>query len=439
MKGKLVLSVVTFSFAVSGFAQKEECTANLSTFYEFARNKNYKDAYTPWKQVYDNCPELNNATFVYGEFILRDKLKGEADKNKLVSTMNDFYQKYNQFFPQKFSETDKYIRQALLLIEEKIGTPSEINSLLEKAYKSDKDKFNDELAIYQYFATTVDLYNESKKTLQDVFDNYDLVAERIEVENNKLSDVLNELLPKEESNSLTDKENRTLQRVRTRVNNLSNIAENIDAKLGKLADCDNLIPLYEKSFEANKDNIAWLNAATGRMNDKDCTTSPLYVKLAERLYQLSPSASSALYLGTMKERQKNTAEAVKYFTQAVDLETDKLKKATYLVKIASKYSGSTAVSYAQKALSFNPSYAKAYEIIAKTYANSANECGSTKFEKQAVYWLAASTARKGGLENLASYYDKLAPTKADIFSSGMAGKTVTLKCWIGQSVKVPSL
>ena len=116
-----------------------------------------------------------------------------------------------------------------------------------------------------------------------------------------------------------------------------------------------------------------------------------------------------------------------------------MKKATYLVKIASKYSGSTAVSYAQKALSFNPSYAKAYEIIAKTYANSANECGSTKFEKQAVYWLAASTARKGGLENLASYYDKLAPTKADIFSSGMAGKTVTLKCWIGQSVKVPSL
>ena len=38
MKGKLVLSVVTFSFAVSGFAQKEECTANLSTFYEFARD-----------------------------------------------------------------------------------------------------------------------------------------------------------------------------------------------------------------------------------------------------------------------------------------------------------------------------------------------------------------------------------------------------------------
>ena len=57
----------------------------------------------------------------------------------------------------------------------------------------------------------------------------------------------------------------------------------------------------------------------------------------------------------------------------------------------------------------------------------------------AVYWLAAATARKGGLEKLAARYDNLAPSRADIFNSGLAGKTITLKCWIGQSVKVPQL
>ena len=77
--------------------------------------------------------------------------------------------------------------------------------------------------------------------------------------------------------------------------------------------------------------------------------------------------------------------------------------------------------------------------MAQAYANAANECGSTTFEKRAVYWLAAETARKGGLENLASRYDKLAPSRADIFSSGLAGKTITFKCWIGKSVKVPQL
>ena len=250
---------------------------------------------------------------------------------------------------------------------------------------------------------------------------------------------MNELLPKEEANTLTDKEKGQLQVARTRVENLKNITESVDNSLGQLADCKNLVPLYQKVYDANKDNTEWLRRAAGKLSDKECTTDPLFVKIVERLNQLAPSASSALYLGILKEKQKNTTEAVKYFNQAVDLEKDPLRKSSYLVKIATKYSGSTAVSYAQKALSFNPSNASAYQVMAQAYASAANDCGTTVFEKRAVYWLAASTARKGGLEKLAAHYDKLAPSRADIFSSGLAGKTITFKCWIGQSVKVPQL
>jgi len=39
----------------------------------------------------------------------------------------------------------------------------------------------------------------------------------------------------------------------------------------------------------------------------------------------------------------------------------------------------------------------------------------------------------------ASSYRQRAPGKSDIFSEGMAGKTVTFNCWIGGSVKVPNL
>ncbi|CEN33645.1 hypothetical protein CCAN12_450007 [Capnocytophaga canimorsus] len=63
------------------------------------------------------------------------------------------------------------------------------------------------------------------------------------------------------------------------------------------------------------------------------------------------------------------------------------------------------MSYAQKALNYNPSNSDAYRIIAQAYANSANECGSTPFEKRAIYWLAANVARKGGLGSLATYYE----------------------------------
>jgi len=39
----------------------------------------------------------------------------------------------------------------------------------------------------------------------------------------------------------------------------------------------------------------------------------------------------------------------------------------------------------------------------------------------------------------ASSYRQRAPSKTDIFSSSMAGKTVRFKCWVGGSVRVPTL
>ena len=438
MKKKLLYGFLLMG-TVTAFAQKQDCPMKASVYVEAAKLKNYDEAYPSWKFVYDNCPELYQSTFQYGERILRDKISKGVDKDKYIKDLQELYNKYNQYFPQKFSAANNQIHQAYILIEHNKGTKEELFALLDGVYKQDKDAFADDTAIYQYFATALDLYKPNKKPLQEVFDVYDNVSEIIENENNKLSVRMNELLPKEEANTLTDKEKGQLQVARTRVENLKNITESVDNSLGQLADCKNLVPLYQKVYDANKDNTEWLRRAAGKLSDKECTTDPLFVKIVERLNQLAPSASSALYLGILKEKQKNTTEAVKYFNQAVDLEKDPLKKSSYLVKIATKYSGSTAVSYAQKALSFNPSNASAYQVMAQAYASAANDCGTTAFEKRAVYWLAASTARKGGLEKLAAHYDKLAPSRADIFSSGLAGKTITFKCWIGQSVKVPQL
>lgn len=438
MKSRLLLIASVASF--SGFAQNQECLQNMSIFSEYAKVKNYKDAYTPWKSVFDKCPELHYATYVYGERILKDKLERENDKKAVMAQLKDLYEKYNQYFPAKFSEAEKYTRQAMVMVDGNIGTKQEIYDLLDKAYKTDKENFSDEIAMYNYFASCVDLYNEGKKDLQSVFDNYDDVSEIIEQENNKLSLSMNKLLPKEEANTLSEKEKKELAIARVRINNLESASESIDAKIGQLADCQNLIPLYEKNFDANKENVVWLRRAAGRMSDKDCTSSDMFVKVVENLNKLEPSANTAYYLGVLADKQKNNSEAVKYYNQAVDLEADPLKKSRILTRIATKYSGANAVSYAQKALSFNPSNSTAYQIIAAAYAHAANDCGKTAFEKRAVYWLAASVARKAGLENLAARYDKLAPSRADIFSAGMkGGETITFKCWIGKSVKVPYL
>src|SRR5690606_28671895 len=99
----------------------------------------------------------------------------------------------------------------------------------------------------------------------------------------------------------------------------------IDAKLGALADCDNLIPLYQKNFEARKTDADWLKSAAGRMDAKGCAGDPLFVKLVEALDKIEPSASSKFYLGSLYEEQGNSTKAFECYKLSVDLQTDPIK------------------------------------------------------------------------------------------------------------------
>ena len=82
------------------------------------------------------------------------------------------------------------------------------------------------------------------------------------------------------------------------------------------------------------------------------------------------------------------------------------------------------------------------------YADSANGCGDTQFNKRAVFWLAAQTARKAGRvdaslkrisDRTVAAFNGRAPTKTDIFTEGNQGTTIRFSCWINRSVRVPSL
>ena len=134
------------------------------------------------------------------------------------------------------------------------------------------------------------------------------------------------------------------------------------------------------------------------------------------------------------------------------LEQDQYRKADILYKIALKFKKrglkSKSKSYARKALKNRPSMGKAYMLIASLYASSANDCGTTQFEKRAIYWLAAKMARKAAAVDsgvkktalkLAASYEGRAPSKTDIFTEGKAGETIRFSCWVNDSVKVPQL
>lgn len=447
------LSLVVMGYTQAQ-AQNPECMTNLSIFVEHAKVKNYTAAYQPWKMVRTTCPELHAATYAYGEKILKAKIETAtpAEKPQFVTELLDLYDASLKYFPDKYKIGDVAIDKAIVIYEYKRGTDEEIYELLDNAFKKDRENFKNPKGLYLYFSTLVDLHNAGKKELQLVFDVYDDVTDRIDEEKKKLAKVIDNLLPKEEEGKLSVQETKTLENSRINAESFDKISASIDSKLGALADCGKLIPLYNNNFLTKKNDATWLKRAANRMDAKECSDDPLFIKIVEALHQLEPSAKSAYYLGFLNEKRKKATEAIKYYNESLELETDDFEKAKTAIKIAHKYKNqgqkATARNYANKALQYQPSMGKAYLLIASLYASSANECGNTAFEKRAIYWLAANVARKAGqvdsslrgeAAQAASSYEQRAPSKTEIFTAGMAGKTVTFSCWVGGSVTVPNL
>ncbi|GLU43655.1 hypothetical protein Musp01_12790 [Muricauda sp. NBRC 101325] len=434
-------------------AQNPECMTNLSIYAEHVKVKNYDAAYEPWKMVYESCPDINKANFSYGERILKHKVESSsgADKDGYVQDLIALYDNSIKYFPSNYSKADVAIDKALLMYDEKMASDEEIYNMLDKGFKEDPANFDNPKALYLYFSSLVDLHGAGKKDLQDVFDTYDNVTGKLDEENQKLTDVVTKLLPKDSLGTITSKEKQQLKAATVNSESFGKVASSVDSKLGALADCDNLIPLYEKNFEEKKGDVKWVKSAVGRMYAKECTDDPMFKKLFEAQLALDPSADAYVYGGALKQKNGDMQGAIADYNKAVELETDSYKKSNILYKIASgvrRSSKSQARNYALKAIDANPANGRAYLLIANLYAGSANDCGSTPFEKRAIYWKAAEMARKAGrvdpalsgtASQTAASYDAKAPSKEMIFSSGKAGQSITFSCWVGGSVKVPSL
>ena len=442
----------------SGFVNaqaNQDCARTASLAYTDAKAKNYEAAYPRIQELREECPTYSVVTYQYGERILKDRLQNaaEGEKKEIAKDLINLYRERMEHFPGKTDESEVKIDIAQTMYDNNIGTKEEQFQAFDSAWEEDKESFTSARSLYTYFSLLVDLQDQGKKDLQEVFDLYDDVTAKIEEEENKMAEGLAKLIEKQESGKeLTAKEEKRLNAYEVNLNAYSTVRNSINGKLGQRADCENLIPLYSKDFEQNKNDVEWLRRAAGRLSDKDCTEDPLFFKMVEALHKEDPSAKSALYLGQLAEADGNTAKALEYYQQSAELETNPSDKAAVYYRIANRFKEqgqfSKARSFYNKALQARPSLGRAYLQIANMYAQSANNCGDTTFEKRAVYWLAADYAARAGrvdpsissnANQTAAAYRGRAPQRADIFQQDMQGKTINIGCWIGESVRVPNL
>lgn len=452
--------IALLTIALSGLgsvsAQSGDCATMAALAYDDAKAKNYEAAYPALMKVKEECPKYNLATYQYLERAIEDKISKaeEGDKKELIEELIDVWETRLELYPEKTSKGKIYSDIALLKFDNKIGSKEDRYNAFDKAYTEDRDNFKSAKGLYAYFDLMVDMQDDGDRTLQDVFDSYDKVFTRIEeVENDAAEDLAPLLKKQEDGEELTSKEEKQIKYAEINLNNYAMVKTAINTKLGAKADCDNLIPLYNKDFEEKKTDVNWLKNANARLSAKDCTEDPLFVKVSEALHKLEPSAKSAYSLGQLAESEGNNAKALQYYNEAAELETNKSDQAKIYYRIANNYkekgSYGQARSFYRKALNAKPSLGSAYLQIASMYAQSANNCGQDAFSKRAVYWLAADYASRAArvdpsiasnANQAAAAYRGRAPQKSDVFqSSKNVGDAISIGCWISETVRIPNL
>ena len=433
------------------------CDVNLSLEHDQVSARNYDEALKYWNQLIKDCPKHSEAIYADGTKIYKAKLKAakkaknEAEIKQYANKLLELYDKWLTFFPASKNVAKIYHDKGLVMLNNKIGSKEELYNIFKKGYDLNKDKFTNPKAIYGYFDAAVHLYKNKKLSFEDLINHYNDLTGSIDKMVEKYTVIMEELQKKEDAGELMKKEEKKLKAIRKNLPVYSIVAKNMDKILGELGDCTHLVPLYKRTFEANKNNASWLRKAAGNLSKKDCSNDPIFEKLVIQLDKIEPSYSSSYFLAILMEKKGKFDKAVFYYKKAISLTDkayDKAKIYYRLAKLAKRRGQKgQARSYAQKALQFKPSMGAAYLLIANLYASSANSCGNDEFSKRATYWLAASMAdraakvdpaiAKSARKRAAAYRAK-APSKTDVFMKGMAGKKVPMKCWIGGSVTVPS-
>lgn len=453
MKTNLTLLFIAVASFFVQAQNTEACTEALSLMASSVKAKDVT-AYDYLTTLRKDCPSFHKSIYSQGEFAIKlkiEKASNPQEKEKYVRDLLKLYDEHDQYFPN--NGAGNKMKKGLELFNYKVGTTDEVFELLDVAFKTDYNNFKYAKAMYVYFEITVNRHKANQGVeLQQVFDKYDDLTKKLDEEEKELSDEKDALLSKEEAGqTLTDKEVSRKNRLENNLEIFEGIRNDMDNIILELSTCAKLIPFYQKGFEQNKTNEEWLKRATNRLEAKGCDSDPLFSKMSEALYKINPSAEAAEKLGVVEYQRKNVTKAMDYFNQAASLHTDNTKKANIYYKIASLYSKTNKVqsrAYARKALEVKPSYGKAYLLIASLYGSSINECGTTQFEKRAVYWLAAQycdkaaavdSTLKGIASKTAASYRASAPSTNEIFTEGKSGERIAFNCWIGESVVVPSI
>ncbi|MBF0693874.1 MAG: tetratricopeptide repeat protein [Flavobacterium sp.] len=421
MKHTFLQFVLLCFFSVASIAQ-ESCKEHVEELKILTDNNQLHEAYAVISSA--DCLLKADAAFDNVEKVLIYKIESAAnsdEKQKQLDVLLNHYDNYD--FRHPGNDKGNKLKKVVALKRFSEGSENDIFKILDSEFKRDFKNFNDAGGIALYFDLYFAKFTAKEKgfTEHDLFEKHDI------------------LLTKLEQLSHTDPDN---------ARDYQTAASGISALMSPIATCEKLEVFYHKNYEANKNQVDWLEQASNGLKTQQCLSSKMFMKVANQWYNLEKSSASAMNLATAYSQTRERAKAVEYYKIAADLQKDPIEQSKIYQSIATALVGSNkiqALDFAQKAIAANPNNGKAYLLLAQLYS-AAEDCGKTTVEKKAVYILASKTALMAGqkdpyLKATADRQSELflrnAPTPDEIRQENKAGKIINYNCWFKASVALP--
>lgn len=434
---KVLFLVAVLCVSSLAFAQNSECDADISVYREAFKQWDGKASSAnpvmiqAWRRVFLNCPSYKERTLTDGTKIVNNALirstKDEALKEKYIDTLVMVYETRIQYFPKtKAGNQVGNIKGRMGL--DLMGFPSR----MEQAYNALKDAIDIDGNNSNYafidglFATTINMVKAGKIDESMILDEYSRLMDIVEFNIKKYTEEGNEKL----------------------LNSYTATKGNLEASVQPYANCDDLVRIYQKKFDADPDNVELLNKIASTFAARNCDKTDLYLAVAVKLHKLNPSPESAYFIGKRYLIDQEYDKATNYLIEATkSADTKSAEQAyKYLAQIMLKEGRwEQGRTYARKAIELDKTDGEPYMIIGYLYASSGKDCNVNPLHAKAVYWVAVdqfvkaksvdpSMAAKAN--EMIRDYSKMFPTSEDAFFYNVfEGDTYQVECWINETTK----
>ena len=440
---RFLLLGLTFLFLGNVTTNAQDCETDYSLYREYIGhwkqakynpNNINPQMITSWRNVYNNCPDLRQNTYLDGVTIMTYAFirpeKNAEMKDKYVDTLIMIYDKRAEYFPngKNGSQIGNIMgRKGIDIYTWAPHRYEEAYNALKQAIDLDGNNSNYAF-IDTYFPLVITMVKNGKLEESTILEEYGRLMEIADYNIQVNTEMANEKL----------------------LNNFNATKANLDIAVQPYANCEDLVRIYQPKFDADPENVELLTKIAKTLEKRKCDDSQLYLSVAVNLHKVNPSPESAYLIGKKYLSEKDYGQATKYLLESTKSSNKEwaYQSYIYLAQIMNMNKNyEQGREYAKKAYALDKSNGEPFIIIGQLYAASAKDCGTGSFYSKTAYWAAvdqfekaksvdASQASKAN--ELINAYSHYFPTVEDIFFNGYEeGQEFILEnCWIKETTKV---